>query len=45
MQVVARSIRRVAGDWCFDNVKMASDYIVKLLKTTDGLAEVKSVFR
>lgn len=45
MQVVKRSLDKVAGEWCSANVKMASDRIVELLKTTDGVEKVKSVFR
>lgn len=45
MQVVAKSLKRMAGQWCPDNVKKATDRIVQLLKTTDGYAKVKDTFK
>ncbi|KAK3907645.1 Putative serine protease K12H4.7 [Frankliniella fusca] len=45
MEVVSRSLARVAGQWCDDNVKMATDRVVQLLKTTDGYAQVKKTFQ
>ncbi|XP_052130437.1 putative serine protease K12H4.7 isoform X1 [Frankliniella occidentalis] len=45
MEVVSRSLARVAGQWCDDNVKKATDRIVQLLKTTDGYEQVKKTFQ
>ncbi|XP_034232342.1 putative serine protease K12H4.7 [Thrips palmi] len=45
MEVVGRSLNRVAGEFCFNNIKKATDRVVELLKTTEGYATVKKVFR
>lgn len=44
MEVVGRSLTRVAGQFCYDNVKKATDRVVELLRTTEGYAKVKEVF-
>ncbi|KAK3907644.1 Putative serine protease K12H4.7 [Frankliniella fusca] len=45
MEVVSRSLARVAGQWCDDNLKLATDRVAQLLKTTDGYAQVKKTFQ
>lgn len=45
MEVVGRSLSRVAGQFCYDNVKKATDRVVELLKTDEGYAQVKKVFQ
>ncbi|KAJ1523373.1 hypothetical protein ONE63_001240 [Megalurothrips usitatus] len=45
MQVVAKSLDKVAGTFCGENIKKATDRIVQLLKTTDGYEQVKETFQ
>ncbi|XP_034255544.1 putative serine protease K12H4.7 [Thrips palmi] len=45
MEVVGRSMTTKAGQWCFDNVKKATDRIVQLLQTAAGYQQVRDTFR